>query len=241
LVAFRAWQVARLDGLGEEAEGLGGGSDGGDGALVESGFGDYAAGTDVFATQFKLGLDEDEEVRAGRSARDYGGEDFGDGNEGDVGDDKRGRFGDIGGVKFAGIAFDADDARILLKFPVELIGVDVDREDFGGAVLEQAIGEAAVGGAEVEADLSGGIDSEIVKGPFEFEAATGDVFLNTAVNFDSDVVRYGVAGLGDGGAVNQDFAGEDHGLSFLAGGGEVASDDQLIQTELGHIREFGSV
>ena len=69
-------------------------------------------------------------------------------------DDERGAFGEVGELQFTGIALDAEDTRVLLEFPVQLIGVDVNREDFGGAVLQKAVGEAAIGGAEVEANRS---------------------------------------------------------------------------------------
>jgi hypothetical protein len=104
----------------------------------------------------------------------------------------------------------------LLKFPVELVGVDINGEHADRSMLEQAIGEAAVGSAEIQANFSCGINREIPKSSFEFEATAGHVFLQAGANFDLRVVGDGVTGFGDRDAVNDNFAGEDHGLGFFA-------------------------
>lgn len=116
-----------------------------DGLLVKGGVRDDAAGADVVAAKFKLRFDEDQEIGARSGARNCGGENFGDGDEGNVGDDQVSGFWEVGGLKFARIALDAYDARIPLELPVELIGVDVHGEDASCAVLQEAVGEAAVG------------------------------------------------------------------------------------------------
>ena len=54
-------------------------------------------------------------------------------------------------LQFAGVFFDLDDAGVLLEFPGQLIDVDVDGEDLRGAGLQEAVGEAAGGGADVQA------------------------------------------------------------------------------------------
>jgi len=236
LVAFGSGEVAWLDVLGEEAEGFGGRLDGGDGSLVQGRVGDDAARADIFAAEFKLGFDEDEEVGAGGGAADCGGENFSDGDERDVGDNERCGFGYVGGPEVPGVALDWENARVLLELPVELAGVDVDGENFGGAMLEEAVGEAAVGGAEIKADFVAWVDGEVQEGAFEFEATAGDVLLEAAADFNLCVVGDGVAGLGDRGAVHKNFGGQDHGLGFLAGRGEAADDEELVQAELGHMR-----
>jgi hypothetical protein len=52
---------------------------------------------------------------------------------------------------------------------------DVDRIDLGGAPLEEAIGEAAGGCADVERGGAGGVDGEVIEGAFEFQATATDV------------------------------------------------------------------
>ena len=66
-----------------------------------------------------------------------------------VGDDEVDLLG-RGEVERVG-AFDEDDARVVAEFPGKLAVGGVDGVDLGGAVLEQAVGEAAGGGAEVGA------------------------------------------------------------------------------------------
>jgi hypothetical protein len=152
LISLGAGQVAGFDAKNLEGKRCGGGLNRGDGALMKVRIRDDAAGADVFAAEFKLGFDEDEKIGAGGGAGNGGGKNFGDGDEGDVGHDERCGFGEVGELQFAGIALDAEDTRVLLEFPVQLIGVDVNGEDFGGAVLQKAVGEATIGGAEVEAN-----------------------------------------------------------------------------------------
>ena len=216
-VAFGAGETARLHADREKIQGFRCGLDRKDCALMEGGVVDDPAGADVFTAEFELGLDKDEEIGGARGAGEGGRQDFGDGDEGYIGDDERGGFGDIARLKVAGVAFDSDDAWVLLQLPVELVGVDVHSENASGSVLEEAIGEASVGGAEVEADFSGGIEGEILQCAFEFEAAAGDVFLEAAMDFDLRVVENRLAGFGDLSAVYEDFASENHGLGFFAG------------------------
>ena len=47
--------------------------------------------------------------------------------------------------KFASVLPDENHARVFVKFPGELVDVDVHRMDAGRAVLQKAIGEAAGG------------------------------------------------------------------------------------------------
>ena len=133
--------VGALDGGGDEAlpveGGLGGdpGLDAVAGALVGGGVANDAAGADVFAGEFELGLDEDE------------------GHE----------FGDIGGGHVADVeVFAADDAGVIAEFPDELVGSNIVGVDARGAVLEEAVGEAAGGGTNIKGDEAGDVDLEVV-------------------------------------------------------------------------------
>lgn len=114
------------------------------GALVGGGVADDAAWADVFTGEFELGFDEDDGVAAGFEDGEGGGEDEGEGDEGDVGDDEVHEFRDIGGGHVADVeVFAADDAGVIAEFPDELVGADIVGVDSRGAVLEEAVGEAA--------------------------------------------------------------------------------------------------
>ena len=114
---------------------------------------------------------------------------------------------------------------------MDLAVAGVDGEDGGGAVLEEAVGEAAGGGSDVGAGEAFDGDVPGGEGGFEFEAAAGDVAEVVAEEADG-------GGVGDAGTgfvvallVDEDAAGEDHGLGALAGGGEVAVYEELVEAE----------
>ena len=56
----------------------------------------------------------------------------------------------VGGQRARVDAFADDDARIGAQPPVELAAADVERDDAGGAALQQDVGEAAGRRADVE-------------------------------------------------------------------------------------------
>src|SRR5215467_10771836 len=153
-VAFGAREAARLDRDVLKIKGPGGGLDRPDGSCMECGVGDDAAGSYVLAPQLELWLDEDQEVGMPCGATDGGGKNLGDGDKRDVGDDQVHERGQIGGLKFASVAFDLEHARLLLEFPVELRSVDVHGVHLRGSVLQQAVGEASIRRAQVEASPS---------------------------------------------------------------------------------------
>ena len=51
----------------------------------------------------------------------------------------------------------------------------VDGEDVGGAMLQEAVGKASGGGADVDAAEAGGVDLPEREGMLELEAAAADV------------------------------------------------------------------
>ena len=68
-----------------------------------------------------------------------------------VGDDQVGRVGEPRRLDGARVrALDDRHALVLAQRPVQLAVGDVERDDRGGAALQQAVGEAARGGADVE-------------------------------------------------------------------------------------------
>ena len=73
--------------------------------------------------------------------------------------------------------FHDDDAAVLAEFPGELALADIHGKNFGRAVLQQAVGEAAGGRAEVERDQAGHVQLKMLQRVFEFVAAAADVFF----------------------------------------------------------------
>ena len=73
--------------------------------------------------------------------------------------------------------FHDDDALVLPQFPGELALADIHGKNFCRAVLQQAIGEAAGGRAEIKRDQAGDIELKMVQRVFEFVAAAADEFF----------------------------------------------------------------
>ena len=69
---------------------------------------------------------------------------------------------------------------------------------------------------------------QVVEGGFQLEAAAGDVAEVVAEETDGGGVGDGGAGLVDALLVDEDAAGDDHGLGALAGGGEGAVNEELV-------------
>ena len=98
--------------------------------------------------------------------------------------------------------------------------------------LKHAVGEAAGGGADVDAGEIGEIDGPVGEGALEFEAAAADVFEIGAEEAND---RVG----GDGGAwfvntllVDENAAGEDESLCALAGCCMALIDEKLVDAVL---------
>lgn len=113
---------------------------------------------------------------------------------------------------------------------MELAVADVERVYAAGAVLEEAIGETAGGGADVEADVAGGVEGEGVESGFEFVACAGDVAVGLN-NLDVKVEWDAGAGFGVGEGLAADGVGEDEALGFLAGFGESTLDEELVEAD----------
>ena len=96
---------------------------------------------------------------------------------------------------------------------MELTVADVDGNDAGGTVLEQAIGAAAGGRTDVEAVASGWGDGPGGEGGAELVAAAGDV-AGSGSNGEFGVGGEAQAGLGDAAAGGVDASGEDQGGGF---------------------------
>ncbi len=70
-------------------------------------------------------------------------------------------------------ALHADDARILAQRFGQLASAHVDGIDTHRTALQEAVGEAARGGADVEADPLGRVDPEGIEGAGQLLAAPG--------------------------------------------------------------------
>jgi hypothetical protein len=198
-----------------------------------------AALADVFAAGFELRLYEDDgfalplSLRRAESAEDCR-KDKGGGDEGDVHAQKGGsRYvcdeefarGEEAGVG----ALAQDDAGIVAEFLGDLAVAGVDGKDGRGAMLQHAVGEAAGGGADVDAGNAGERDGPVGEGVLEFEAAAADVLEIGAEEADGCVGGDRGAGLVDTLFVNEDATGEDEGLGTFARGGVTAIDEELIE------------
>ena len=85
---------------------------------------------------------------------------------------------------------------------------------------EHAVGESAGGGADIEAEAVAEVDAPMREGRFELESAAAGVAEVAAEEADGGVIRDGGAWLFVLLFVDEDAAGEDEGLSALAGGGQ---------------------
>jgi hypothetical protein len=116
--------------------------------------------------------------RVGFEPAQGGGEDEALGGPAGVDDDEvyaavGGCFGVRGCVEDGG-AFHDDDAGVVAECPGEDAVAGVQCVDAGGAVVEEAVCEAAGGAAEVCGGESGDGEVEVGEGVVEFEAASGD-------------------------------------------------------------------
>ena len=107
------------------------------------------------APDLELGLDHRQAVPALGRARERRGQSLAQRDERDVGDDEVGRVGQRAGLERARVhALDHRHARVVADLPVKLPVGHVERDHARGAALEQAVGEAAGGGADVERQLA---------------------------------------------------------------------------------------
>ncbi len=92
-------------------------------------------------------------------------------------------------------AFVQHDARVGAQLPGELAGADIHGMDARGAGLQQGVGEAAGGGADIEADQAGDVDGEVPERAGQFEAAAADVG-RPREHFHGGIGSHRLAGLG---------------------------------------------
>ena len=218
-----------------------GGLDAVDGELVGGGVAHNATFADVLAAGFKLGLDEDDGfavplLAGGCEGGDDGWEDEGGGDEADVHGEEADRLGgeweELAGDKQARVgALEEADAGVGAELVVDLAVAGVYSQNRLCAGLKHAVCEAAGGGSDVGAGEACDGDGPGGEGRLQLESAAADVAEVVAEHTDDGV-------LGDGGArfvdpllVDEDATGEDQSLGALAGGGEGAVNEELVETE----------
>ena len=133
------------------------------------------------------------------------------------------------GRQVAGIGFFHNYyARILAEFPGELAGADVHGIDFRRAVLEQAVGEATGGSAQIHRRRAAHLGREVLQRVLQFPAAATYKTLrlrHRQHGFRAD----GVAGFARRLAVDRDAARHDGALRLLAASAKSAFNESLVQ------------
>ena len=130
---------------------------------------------DPLAAELELRLDHRQDVAAGRDAGRDRGQHLGQRDERDVDRRQVGRERQVGGLEAAGVdALDHGHPRVLAQAAVELPVGDVEGDHVRRAALQQAVGEAAGRGADVEAVAAGDVDPERVERVGELDPAARD-------------------------------------------------------------------
>src|SRR6266403_2043277 len=99
-----------------------------------------------------------------------------------------------------------------------------------GESPRETVREPPSGRADVQANTPFGVDREISKRAFQFDAASANELLRPVCHFDLRVRSDGGAGFVGPLAVYLDFTREDHGKSILQRRGHPALDEENIQS-----------
>jgi hypothetical protein len=118
-------------------------------------------------------------------------------------------------------------ALILAQFPGELAVADIHGINLFGPRLQQTIGKAAGGRAQIHGGLARDRELKMLEGVFEFVAAATDVFLRRG---ERELIRGGdgIARFPGGVAVDERLAGHDGALGLFAAFTNAAIDQGLI-------------
>ena len=139
-------------------------------------------------------------------------------------------------VRCAGVgALEHGDAVVVAQAPVQLAVGDVERHHVLGSALEQAVGEAAGRGADVEGATAPGVDREHIEGIGQLASAARDeggqrrdVDLDVLGDELPRLLRPAPA------RAEQHLAGEHGGRRAAARGEHPALREQRVEAELGH-------
>src|SRR5664279_5510334 len=118
---------------------------------------------------------------------------------------------------------------------MELTGAAIHGVYAGRSGLQQDVGEAAGGRADIQADLAGDVEGEVAQRAGQLESAAAYVG-GTREDFEDAIILHGVSGFGGLLPVEAHLAGHDQGLGFLAGFGETAVHHQTVQPCLHDLR-----
>jgi hypothetical protein len=88
---------------------------------------------------------------------------------------------------------------------VELVGANIDSKDAARAMLQEAIGKTACGGADIEAAEPLNIEGITIKGALEFFAATRDKARLCREDYDG-IFGNGLRGFGGALPIDGDLA-----------------------------------
>jgi hypothetical protein len=135
-----------------------------------------AANAVMFPLRLELRLDQREQMHRRRRQRQRHRQHRLQGNEADVDDDDIGPRGQALALEFANIGFfHRHDFGVVAQRGMQLAVTDIDGEDEARAVLQQHLGEAAGGRADVEADMVLDLDRILLQCAGELDAAARDI------------------------------------------------------------------
>ena len=134
-------------------------------------------------------------------------------------------------------AFDHRDARIAADLPVQLRVPDVQGNDMARPALEEHIGEAAGGGANVEGHCAGGVDTERVERLHQLQSTATDPGMVGTDHADLGVHVHHGPRLLRAVPTDVDLPGENQGASLLAGLDQPLVHQQGVEAHPGgHVR-----
>ena len=229
LISFRARQTARSYTFDVQPGGFRRCAHALDRAFVQRCVTHYSATADVPAVELKLRLDQDQVLCIRTGGPGHSWKHFGDGNERDIDGYEIGGLQNLFRPKIARIRLDLRDSSVLPQAPCHLLRRHVDSVNAARAKLQQAIGEATRGGANIKADFPAHIDSEIVKRTFQFDTSAAGIFRRSSADFNTGVLDDLRAGFFAPLPVYANFSRKDHGLRLFARLGEASFDEQQVE------------
>ena len=193
---------------------------------MDLGIADDAPLPDFALACLELRLDEHERIPARLQERQDRGESEANADEGDVTGEEIGAERELAEVARVRPLHDGD-ARVVAKLRMQLAVADIDGDHSRNAVLEQVIGEAAGGRADVDAVARVELDLELLEGVRELLAAPRDE-ARRSVDCELGVVGHLVAGL----VVAGHEACEHERLCLRAALRQAALDEQDVESLL---------
>jgi len=166
----------------------------------------------------ELRLDQGDDIPVRLQERASGWKQLLEAYEGSIDDDEVDRFWEVDRFEMPCVrSLHHHDTLILPKLVVELAVADVDREHLGGASLQEAIGEAARGGAEVRDAAFGRIVAKGVECACQLDASARDEWVVGFANLDRRCRIERFAALFDPALPRIDLARQDQRLRPGAG------------------------